>query len=156
MPAKKKPGPSVKDPEVYEKVRDEGGSKEKAARIANASAGARPILGGKEGCPVRLIRRLDGRRFTKARQGLRPIRLLRQEQVAAGVDVAQSLMSCADRGRSNYGTDSPAEFSAVALSRRTCRSDVANDPESDRDSLESHRSCRDPPKRRSAACRSRM
>jgi len=32
------PGPSVKDPEVYEALRDDGASKEKAARIANASA----------------------------------------------------------------------------------------------------------------------
>lgn len=32
------PGPSVKDPEQYEALRDDGMSKEKAARIANASA----------------------------------------------------------------------------------------------------------------------
>lgn len=32
------PGPSVKDDELYEKLRDEGNSKEKAARIANAAA----------------------------------------------------------------------------------------------------------------------
>jgi hypothetical protein len=38
MPGKKKPGPSVKDPEVYEEIREQGGSKEKAARIANAAA----------------------------------------------------------------------------------------------------------------------
>lgn len=38
MPASKKPGPSVKDDEVYEKLRDQGASKEKAARIANAGA----------------------------------------------------------------------------------------------------------------------
>ncbi len=38
MPAKKTPGPSVKDDEVYEKLRDEGNSKEKSARIANAAA----------------------------------------------------------------------------------------------------------------------
>jgi predicted HTH domain antitoxin len=31
-------GPSVKDPEVYEALRKEGASKEKAARIANAAA----------------------------------------------------------------------------------------------------------------------
>jgi hypothetical protein len=37
MPARK-PGPSVKDPTVYEALRDEGASKQKAARIANASA----------------------------------------------------------------------------------------------------------------------
>ena len=35
---KKEPGPSVKDAEVYEALRDDGASKEKAARIANASA----------------------------------------------------------------------------------------------------------------------
>lgn len=32
------PGPSVKDPELYEKLRDEGSSMGKAARIANAAA----------------------------------------------------------------------------------------------------------------------
>ncbi|MEP9393813.1 MULTISPECIES: DUF7218 family protein [Gordonia] len=32
------PGPSVKDDELYEKLRDEGNSKEKSARIANAAA----------------------------------------------------------------------------------------------------------------------
>jgi general stress protein YciG len=35
---RKSPGPSVKDPELYEKLREEGESKEKAARIANAAA----------------------------------------------------------------------------------------------------------------------
>ena len=35
---KKDPGPSVKDKEVYEGLRDDGASKEKAARIANAAA----------------------------------------------------------------------------------------------------------------------
>jgi len=38
MPRRKSPGPSVKDDEQYEALRDEGMSKEKAARIANASA----------------------------------------------------------------------------------------------------------------------
>ena len=37
MPTKD-PGPSVKDKELYEKLRDEGNSKEKSARIANAAA----------------------------------------------------------------------------------------------------------------------
>lgn len=37
MPGRK-PGPSVKDPELYEALRDDGASKEKAARIANAAA----------------------------------------------------------------------------------------------------------------------
>lgn len=38
MPKDDKPGPSVKDDELYEKLRDEGNSKEKSARIANAAA----------------------------------------------------------------------------------------------------------------------
>lgn len=49
MPGKKKPGPSVKDDEVYEAVRDQGGSKEKAARIANASAARGRFSVGKKG-----------------------------------------------------------------------------------------------------------
>jgi hypothetical protein len=49
MPGEKKPGPSVKDPKVYEEIRDEGGSKEKAARIANASAARGRSSVGKKG-----------------------------------------------------------------------------------------------------------
>ena len=50
MPGKKRPGPSVKDDKVYEAIRDEGGSKEKAARIANASAAqGRSSVGTKGG-----------------------------------------------------------------------------------------------------------
>ena len=49
MPGKKEPGPSVKDPKVYEVIREEGGSKEKAARIANASAASGRSSVGKKG-----------------------------------------------------------------------------------------------------------
>ncbi len=38
MPARKTPGPSVKDDKTYEALRRDGASKEKAARIANAGA----------------------------------------------------------------------------------------------------------------------
>jgi len=38
MPGEKDPGPSIKDKELYEELRDEGDSKEKAARIANQAA----------------------------------------------------------------------------------------------------------------------
>lgn len=37
MPGKKTP-PSLKDPHLYEELRDQGASKEKAARISNAAA----------------------------------------------------------------------------------------------------------------------
>jgi len=49
MPAKKRPGPSVKDDELYEKLRDEGNSKEKSARIANAAANTSRSTVGKKG-----------------------------------------------------------------------------------------------------------
>lgn len=44
------PGPSVKDPKMYESLRDDGASKEKAARIANAAANtSRSDVGRKGG-----------------------------------------------------------------------------------------------------------
>jgi general stress protein YciG len=49
MPGKKKPGPSVKDPELYEELRDDGASKEKAARIANAAAASSRSEVGRKG-----------------------------------------------------------------------------------------------------------
>ena len=49
MPEKKSPGPSVKDPELYERLREEGNSKEKAARIANAAASSSRSEVGKKG-----------------------------------------------------------------------------------------------------------
>ena len=36
-------GPSIKDDELYEALREEGESKEKAARIANAKAGGTDV-----------------------------------------------------------------------------------------------------------------
>lgn len=52
MPPKKKagPGPSVKDPELYEALREEGNSKQKSARIANQAARtSRSSVGSKGG-----------------------------------------------------------------------------------------------------------
>ena len=46
---RKRPGPSVKDPELYEALRDDGASKEKAARIANAAAATSRAEVGKKG-----------------------------------------------------------------------------------------------------------
>lgn len=47
---KRDPGPSVKDKELYEELRDEGNSKEKSARIANAAANSsRSEVGSKGG-----------------------------------------------------------------------------------------------------------
>ena len=47
--SKKTPGPSVKDDHLYEKLRDEGNSKEKSARIANAAANTSRKAVGKKG-----------------------------------------------------------------------------------------------------------
>ena len=50
MPRREDPGPSVKDPELYERLRDEGNSKQKSARIANAAAkSSRSAVGRKGG-----------------------------------------------------------------------------------------------------------
>ena len=50
MPRRPDPGPSVKDPELYERLRDEGNSKEKSARLANAAAArGRSAVGRKGG-----------------------------------------------------------------------------------------------------------
>jgi len=49
MPGRRTPGPSVKDDKTYEKLRDEGASKEKAARIANAAANSSRSSVGRKG-----------------------------------------------------------------------------------------------------------
>lgn len=50
MPKREDPGPSVKDTELYEALRDDGASKEKAARIANAAVrSSREAVGRKGG-----------------------------------------------------------------------------------------------------------
>lgn len=47
---RREPGPSVKDKELYEKLRDEGNSKEKSARIANQAArSSRSTVGSRGG-----------------------------------------------------------------------------------------------------------
>ena len=43
------PGPSVKDKRVYDKLRDEGNSKEKSARIANAASNSSRKSVGRKG-----------------------------------------------------------------------------------------------------------
>ncbi|QGF24595.1 DUF7218 family protein [Raineyella fluvialis] len=43
------PGPSVKDQEMYEALREDGASKEKAARIANAAAASSRSEVGRRG-----------------------------------------------------------------------------------------------------------
>ena len=43
------PGPSVKDPDLYEELRDDGASKEKAARISNAAANSSRSEVGRRG-----------------------------------------------------------------------------------------------------------
>ena len=49
MSPQKSPGPSIKDPERYEALRDDGASKEKAARIANTDPHQAGKRGGESG-----------------------------------------------------------------------------------------------------------
>ncbi|HEY9566339.1 MAG TPA: Rho termination factor N-terminal domain-containing protein [Nocardioides sp.] len=49
MAKKEDPGPSVKDKELYEEIREDGASKEKAARIANAAANSSRSEVGRKG-----------------------------------------------------------------------------------------------------------
>ncbi|HEY9497333.1 MAG TPA: Rho termination factor [Intrasporangium sp.] len=50
MPRRRDPGPSVKDKKMYESLREDGASKEKAARISNAAAkSSRSSVGRKGG-----------------------------------------------------------------------------------------------------------
>lgn len=49
MPGGRSAGPSVKDKELYEKLRDGGNSKEKSARIANSAANSSRSTVGKRG-----------------------------------------------------------------------------------------------------------
>jgi hypothetical protein len=46
---RREPGPSVKDKGMYEALRDDGASKEKAARIANAAARSSRSQVGRKG-----------------------------------------------------------------------------------------------------------
>jgi hypothetical protein len=48
MPTKSH-GPSIKDPKQYERLREKGESKEKAARIANTSRSSAAKKGGRSG-----------------------------------------------------------------------------------------------------------
>ena len=50
---KRSPGPSVKDAELYEALRDDGASKEKAARIANAAANTSRSAVGRKGAKAK-------------------------------------------------------------------------------------------------------
>lgn len=49
MARRRDPGPSVKDPELYEALREDGNSKEKSARIANAAAARGRTAVGRKG-----------------------------------------------------------------------------------------------------------
>ena len=48
-PKRRDPGPSVKDKGLYESLRDDGNSKEKSARIANAAAASSRSEVGRRG-----------------------------------------------------------------------------------------------------------
>lgn len=85
MPGRRDPGPSVKDKELYETLREEGNSKEKSARIANAAAargrGAVAAKGGRSGdyedWTVTDLRRRAGEIGIDGRSSMRKADLIR-------------------------------------------------------------------------------
>ncbi len=92
MPAKT-PGPSVKDAKTYEALRDDGASKEKAARIANAGAQRNRSRSSvaKEGGKGGSYDDWTVADLRQTRQGARTHRLLQQEQVRADITAAEPL-----------------------------------------------------------------
>jgi len=94
MPEKK--NPSIKDPELYEELRDDGASKEKAARISNAAAarGRKDVgrKGGKSGdYDDWTVDKLKARAKELGLRGTRPEGLLGQEEVRTHFDAAEPL-----------------------------------------------------------------
>jgi coenzyme F420-reducing hydrogenase alpha subunit len=66
---KRGPGPSIKDPEMYEALRNEGNSKQKAARISNAAAEtSRHDVGSKGGKAEDLDDRTKDELMDRARE----------------------------------------------------------------------------------------
>ena len=67
MPGKKKPGPSVKDDEVYESVRDGGRIQGEGRPDRQRQCEQQPEVSRSAGGPIRLVRRLDGRQALRKR-----------------------------------------------------------------------------------------
>ena len=88
-------GPSVKDDEKYEALREDGHSKEAAARIANAGDQA-----SEKGGHAPLLRRLDRRRPARTGRGARRRGSLRHDQGRADRGAALALIPlCGPRGK---------------------------------------------------------
>ena len=85
MPARKDHGASIGDDELYEKVRDQGASKQKAARIANAAANTSRTQvskkGGESGSyddwTVAQLRKRAGELEIRGRSSMRRAQLIR-------------------------------------------------------------------------------
>ena len=85
MPARKDHGASIGDDELYEKVRDQGASKQKAARIANAAAntsrGQVSKKGGESGSyddwTVAQLRKRAGELEIRGRSSMKRAQLIR-------------------------------------------------------------------------------
>ncbi len=83
-------GPSIKDDDTYEALREDGASKQKAAAIANAQAND-SMKPSKKGRQTATLRGVDEGRFVRTRAGVGDRRAVGHDQGRADRGVAQQL-----------------------------------------------------------------
>jgi hypothetical protein len=99
------PGASIKSEELYEDLRKQGDSKQKAAKISNAAAARGTSAVARKGRD-RVLRRLDGAAIAQARRGDRIVGLFGTDEVETDLPIPElvirgrcpSAASAGDRG----------------------------------------------------------
>ena len=120
MPGRR--GSSLKNRELYEELRDEGASKEKAARISNAVADGGRKAVGRTRRQVRRLRGLDGGQAPGPRQASSGSGLLRQTQGGAHLNAPRRTERRA-AGRATTGPGAPGRIPGIpARARRAAGS----------------------------------
>lgn len=122
------PSSSIKNEKLYQDLRKEGNSKEKAARISHAAARGKFAV-GKKGGRIRVLRRLDDARTKEASQGARAVGLFRAHERQADRQATQSLKpGCPGKlavpGKPACQTNSCRSPAAIAPLRNQCVSCV--------------------------------
>ena len=89
------PNPSIKNEKLYEDLREQGNSKQKSARIANAAAARGTSAVGRKGGKSGSYDDWTVSGVEEARQGNRHLRILRADQVEADRQDPQLVAQCA-------------------------------------------------------------